>query len=619
MSFRSIIDQSNLKMAYKGVILVSVPLLLGVLLIMALFLLLKQTEREVERETHYRTVSMEANVLGGTLIDCVYTLSGYCFIKSKALGDRYDQVAAKIPEKLQELADLVRNYPDELKSVQRMQMLSRRTMSLLNTLRHSEEDEGSDPHQVILLLGTRSHLKSLIMEFLKEQQKLVGALKTYESPGMTFSAVSERLQQVLLFGVIVMFVASLILAVYFSRAITGRLNTVLDNTIRFTHHKTLLPTLQGSDEIASLDKVFHSMATTIDEGVNLIKQGEARVRLVLESMPVGLIIIDEAGLVESINERTKEMLGYASSDLVGKHLITIFPEKFNGGPTSFTTELTQRALGHSIECDAICSDGRNLPVELSISHLQMSEGERLLTTIVDITERREVERLKQEFVNMISHDLKTPLTSIVGNLALVAADAFGPLNERGKYLVDSSEKQAARLISMINDLLLLEKMEAGGFELHISKTDISDILRQAREAVAENARQRSVLIETEATEAIVLADGARIVQVVTNLLSNAIKFSPENGVVKVVVEERPDWLELRVADQGRGIPVEYQKTIFEKFKQVELSDSREKGGTGLGLPICKIIVEKHGGTIGVQSQEGKGSTFWFRLPKVATV
>jgi len=130
------------------------------------------------------------------------------------------------------------------------------------------------------------------------------------------------------------------------------------------------------------------------------------------------------------------------------------------------------------------------------------------------------------------------------------------------------------------------------------------------------ARQYSVSIDTTDTDAHVYADSARLVQVLVNLLSNAIKFSPAGSVVHVSVNDTADWLELRVADQGRGIPLSQKESIFEKFKQVEAADSKEKGGTGLGLPICKKIIEQHGGTIGVDSKEGKGSTFWFRIPKV---
>jgi PAS domain S-box-containing protein len=614
MSFRSILDQSNLKMRYKGVILVSVPLFLGLVLMVVLFLLLKQTEREVEREAHSRTVLSSANLLGGMFVDCIYTLTGYCFTKSEMLGSRYDRIAAEIPEKLKELANLVSGNADQSKLVGKMQMLATRTMKLLDTLRHCEQDEASDPHEVILLLGTRAHLASLMKEFLANQHKLEDSMQADQSLRATFFTMSDKLQQILFIGVILNMAASLLLAAYFSRAITGRLKTVLDNTIRFTRQEKLLPTLRGTDEIASLDKVFHSMATTIEEAVETIKQSEARVRLVLESMPVGLIIIDPSGVIENVNERTEQMLGYPSSELVGKHLVTLFPEESKNGQETFIKVLTDRALGRSLEFSGRRSDGQSLPIDLSISHLQMREGPRLLTTVVDVRERHEIERLKQEFVAMISHDLKTPLTSIVGNLALVAADAFGPLTERGKHLVGTSEKQAVRLIDMINDLLLLEKMEAGGFELHLARADLTDILDQAIEAVASTARERSVIIETQRTDVHVNVDGMRILQVLINLLSNSIKFSPQNEVVKIVIDETDKWLEVKVTDQGRGIPRDQQQAVFEKFKQVEISDSREKGGTGLGLPICKLIVEKHGGTIGVESEAGKGSTFWFRLP-----
>jgi len=347
----------------------------------------------------------------------------------------------------------------------------------------------------------------------------------------------------------------------------------------------------------------------------LIRESETRVRTILESMPVALLVVDEEGTIGAVNTQAEHMLGFSSKDIVGKHLKTMFSEHTNNGQKEFMTEVLPKAVGRSIELYARRSNGENLPVELSASQLQMSDGPRLLVTMLDVTERREIERLKQEFVNMISHDLQSPLSSIVGNLALVAAETFGPLNERGKYIVDASEKQAVRLINMINDLLLLEKMEAGGFELLISDVDTSEVLRQATEAVAEAARQRGVTVDVEKTEAMVQADGVRIIQVMTNLLSNAVKFSPEKGVVKVTVNEKPDWLEIRVTDQGRGIPPIHLQEIFEKFKQVHLSDSREKRGTGLGLPICKLIIEKHGGTIGVESEEGKGSTFWFRIPR----
>lgn len=489
MDLKKLFDQSNLKMAYKGVILVSVPLILGLIFILALFLLLVHTEEEAQREAHSRRVASLANNFSRGVIDSAYSISGYILTRSEPLGKRYDETVAKLPQQIQELADEVKDSREQSETVDHMRMFLDRALKLLNTLRHSS-DEGTDPRSVMYILGVRAHLNALLKEFIAEEHKLVSA--EAGAPDLMSSAkVRGNLKRILILGILLNIAMSLLLALYFSRTITGRLNVLVENTSRLLKKEKLLPTLQGNDEIAQLDAVFHQMATSLEE----------------------------------------------------------------------------------------------------------------------------VQRLKQDFVNMISHDLKTPLTSIVGNLALVSADAFGPLSERGKHIVSTSEKQAARLVNLINDLLLLEKIEAGGFELHLTRSELSEIISDSIEAVSQAATDHSIVIEAPKTEAQIEVDAMRLEQVLINLLSNAIKFSPDHAVIKILVDETPQFLEVKVVDQGRGIPAVHRQDIFEKFKQIEPSDSREKGGTGLGLPICKLIIEKHDGTIGVESAEEKGSTFWFRIPR----
>jgi PAS domain S-box-containing protein len=615
MALKGIFDQSNWKMAYKNAILVYVPLALAFILIAGQFLLLAKAERDVLRESHSRQSVAMANELSNIITEIIQNFIAFTLTKSEIIGERYDRQAAKLPAKLDALAHQVQDDPVQLKSAKRMQFLVGRILKLLETLRHSKE-EGGDPQDVMQLLGTRAFLYSLVKEFLLENERFTDYERAHQLPISEASTnVREILQRFLVIALILIVLTGVLLSAWVSRAITGRLNTLMVNALRFARSEELLPMLKGSDEIAQLDAVFHDTVTAKNEAEELIKQSEARVRLILESMPVALLIVNPSGTIEAINLRTEEMLGYSAGDIVKTHLKSLFPDLANEGEEAFLKNIVDKASGRSTELYARKKNGDNLPVELSLTNLQMRDGPRLLVTMLDVTERHQIARLKQEFVNMISHDLKTPLTSIVGNLALVAADAFGPLSERGKYIVDTSEKQAIRLINMINDLLLLEKIEAGGFELQFAPTDLSDIFDQAIEAVAPTARENGVVIEPAKTDAHVRADGMRLLQVIINLLSNAIKFSPPQGVVKLSVEETPDWLEVKVADQGRGIPSQYRAAIFDKFKQVELSDSREKGGTGLGLPICKLIVEKHGGTIGVESEEGKGSTFWFRIPK----
>ena len=170
-------------------------------------------------------------------------------------------------------------------------------------------------------------------------------------------------------------------------------------------------------------------------------------------------------------------------------------------------------------------------------------------------------------------------------------------------------------MTLIEDILDLERLETGKIDLHITSVPIASILRRAMDSLATFGAQ-SVRVEAPTVSSAIHADADRIVQVLVNLLSNAVKFSPPGGVVTIAVTADDDWTEFRVTDQGRGVPAVHRRAIFERFRQVDPSDAREKGGAGLGLAICKSIVEQHGGSIGVDSDdsdEGAGSTFWFRL------
>lgn len=221
---------------------------------------------------------------------------------------------------------------------------------------------------------------------------------------------------------------------------------------------------------------------------------------------------------------------------------------------------------------------------------------------------------KQELVSMVTHDLRTPLTSIRSTLTLLSEGALGELPPKAVKKIGAAESSADRLISLINDLLDIEKLEAGKMQIDLSDAVLEEIFDSSLNSVAAFAEEAGVIIECEESDFIVRADPDRIVQVLVNLLSNAVKFSPKGAVVKLcAIKANEAWVEVQVSDRGRGIADEYQSRVFERFQQVSPGDATEKKGTGLGLPICKAIVEAHGGEIGVQSKAGEGSTFFFRL------
>jgi signal transduction histidine kinase len=232
----------------------------------------------------------------------------------------------------------------------------------------------------------------------------------------------------------------------------------------------------------------------------------------------------------------------------------------------------------------------------------------------DITARREVERLKQEFISMMSHDLRTPLMSIQASLALLGAGASGQLQPSAAKNVQDAERNISYIISLINSLIDVERIETSKLQIYISLTSLTPVLENAVQAVRGLAANKGIELSFRSLDVELEIDSDRIVQVLINLISNALKFSPRDTKISVYAKVVGDEVEICVADQGRGIAEGDLEVVFERFAQVEEADAREKKGSGLGLAICKAIVEAHHGTIGVRSRLGEGTTFWFRVP-----
>jgi PAS domain S-box-containing protein len=245
---------------------------------------------------------------------------------------------------------------------------------------------------------------------------------------------------------------------------------------------------------------------------------------------------------------------------------------------------------------------------------------RLVGTMQDVTEQRALDRMKDDFVAVISHELRTPLTSIRGALGLLAGGAVGTLAPKAQRMADVALNSCQRLVRLVNDILDVEKMAAGKLELDLAPLPAAQIVAGAIEEMRAMADQANVTLAALPMDAIVVADQDRIAQALTNLISNAIKFSPAGGTVIVAAGPTPETsdagalVQFTVTDQGSGIPPGQLEAVFDRFTQSDVSDTRTKGGTGLGLPICRGIVEQHGGRIWATSEPGQGATFTFTLP-----
>ena len=243
----------------------------------------------------------------------------------------------------------------------------------------------------------------------------------------------------------------------------------------------------------------------------------------------------------------------------------------------------------------------------------------VLGVVVDISERRRIERLKDEFVATVSHELRTPLTSIAGALGLLTGNTTGKLPDSAKRLLTIAYRNSQRLVRLLNDILDIEKMESGKVVFDFNRVEVRSLVEQAIEANRAVAEGFDVRIRLDpASVAIdVRADSNRLVQAITNLLSNAVKFSPPGGEVTVAVEARNENARISVRDHGHGVPDEFKPRIFEKFAQADGTDARQRGGCGLGLSIVKQIVDRLDGEVGFDDAPGGGSIFYIDLPNWA--
>lgn len=352
------------------------------------------------------------------------------------------------------------------------------------------------------------------------------------------------------------------------------------------------------------------------------KRQEQYIHTILNNMRASIATTTADGIIEVTNSSTETVFGVSESDLSGRHLVKLFAdsklysEDKAEDRKAFMQIVLQAGLNHLGELDGKRSNGEVFPMYLQVGRLTDAAGEDgYLVSMLDTSQTRQEERMRKEFVSTVSHELRTPLTAIRGSLTLLSSGGLGALTEPVKKQIVVAERNVVRLIGLINDILDIEKMESGNLDMLFEKVNMSSILERAQEAVNSFADQHGVALDVQRCDFEIVADGDRIIQVLVNLMSNACKFSPKGAAVTVAVHQTPDGLlEANVIDRGRGIPEKFKKLLFQRFQQVEAADATKKGGTGLGLAICKGIIEAHNGTIGVESEEGHGSNFWFRIP-----
>ena len=351
-----------------------------------------------------------------------------------------------------------------------------------------------------------------------------------------------------------------------------------------------------------------------------LRERETRMRTIFENVVDGIITTNEKGVIESFNRAAENMFGYSADEILGRNVSILTPTNHQHRHDRYIKDYLNgresKIMGTGREVEGVRKDGSIFPVDIAVTEMRLGEDRHFCSIMRDITGRKEVERMKNEFISVVSHELRTPLTSIRGALGLVASGTVGDLPDQAQPFVDIAARNCDRLVRLINDILDIEKIEANKMDFTLQPFELMHLVSQAVESIRIYAGQNgaNIVVSDGMPGAVVLVDEDRFTQVLTNLLSNAAKFSPQNGTIRVSTQASNDGVRLSVSDEGPGIPEAFSKQIFEKFSQADASDSRQKAGTGLGLSITKAIVNKLGGEITFETQQGKGATFYVDLP-----
>lgn len=603
------ISPAHLSLQKKGFLLVAVPLVFELVFLGILVYMLDQAERDLGKESKSKIILSISHNLEQGLLDSITLISAYAATGDALCARRFEEIVTLSTNGFAEARRLVGPRSACLQDLDSLELVEMKAFEKL-ALAKGDIQDGNVNKAVQTLRRDAPEMNQLFQEFSSRCKAFQNKIAQEASPPARIQR--QHVRTYLLAGVLSNIVICLALAGFYGRTIVSRLQIIMANAERFARHESLHPELSGSDEIASLDRTVHNMERGLTHAWNLLQASEEQNRLIMQSMPVGIAVVAADQSLEWSNAKLEEMTGYTLTELTVRRWQDILPE-----PRDRRLEPNQNSPGTSpapLQATLVKASGEALPVQLSVSTIHAAGESKLLLMIEDVSARLEMENLKREFVNIVSHDLRTPLTSLAVMLESFNMPVYATFTDRGLGALERMQNETARLQRLVRDLLDLARIESGKLGLSLSDEPIATAIDAAIDSVRYLADQKHITIKHDGDNPPLAMDTDRIIQVIVNLLSNAIKFSPEGGQILIHTSREDDWLKTAVIDAGPGIAADKLELIFERFGQVSKDDAKVRGGTGLGLTIAKLIVESHQGKIGVESQPGKGSQFWFALP-----
>lgn len=494
----------------------------------------------------------------------------------KAISKRYS------PETAKEFSDLIDLFEERAKAL-RTSVSSRGLLSFFS--------------------GTNSEYENFIVVVRQITQSL-GQLSVNENQFVVRASLQENQARTYFVQAIVIGLASnvavaILMAYLFSTQTVKAINQLKVNTELFAMGKPLPQPLNDKTELGELDRAIHRMAA-------LVEESSQRERDMIEKAVDVICSIDKKGRILTMSSASTNAWLINAEELIGAQITTLTERK----------DLTKIAdENFTWETELTRADDSKIHTTWSVRR-DRSNGV-LFCVVRDTTLMKQAQELKQQFSSMISHDLRTPLASLSNLIDMTLTGVYGPVSDKLSDRLAKSQRNLARLIALINELLEIESFESGAMELTLAAVPVKSIFDQAVSSVDSFASKNQIALQSMPGNFMVNGDEKRLIQVLVNLLSNSIKFSAEGTTIKLEAVALPKLIQIRVEDQGVGIPQDKLPFVFERFNSASDNQISKLKSTGLGLYICKSIIELHGGQIGVVSEVDVGTTIWMNLPRAA--
>ena len=592
-----------MKLLHKGLVIAVIPLVCQLSFVGLLGCELVKLGANLERVSRSKEIVAQSLDLVRTVLNDYYKMNMNSEVEGIYDPETTNKSCEELREKVATISTLAAPFPAQKANVAELSETSLALTKLLGWALY-EQRQGID-HWVHVDEQCYQKVYARLTELLGIASAIVSSEQTHASYASELAENRRNLVTLLAVAAPVGILFSLLLGLMYAQGISALILRVRQNSRLLSLQKPLLPTLAGDDELCALDRKLHQVADSVYELLNKEKT------LIANSAEI-ICSLDAEGIFRRVNESGEKLLGLSADELVGSSLFA-----FTDGEDGIVADEKLHAAARSAEASRfelklLTRNGRLVETRWSVF---WSESEKCFFCVfTDITEEKNIERLKQDFLDMIGLDLKAPLSDIQTTLFKLSSGDFGALSEAVSKELEQSQRTVTRLLRMVNNLLDFRRLESGEIELSMTTFKFRSVAEEALNLVEGLAGSKSIRVTISDKGESIRGDRDKLLQVVLNLLSNAIKFTPVGGKVALEARSTQSAVTVTVRDQGPGIPGEALEKIFESFEQTDTG--REAGGTGLGLAICRMIVEAHHGEIVAQNEQGaSGAVFTVSLPR----